>query len=53
MLGDDVGEEESSMCEVSMDEKRLDHVLEFKQLGFVLDESGKDGEELCRKWQVR
>ena len=27
----------------------LEHVLEFKYLGYVLDESGTDGAEYCRK----
>ena len=27
----------------------MEHVLEFKYLGFMLDESGADGTECCRK----
>ena len=36
-------------CEVHVDGMRLEHVSEFKYLGYVLDESGTDGEECSRK----
>ena len=36
-------------CEVHVDGIRIDHVSEFKYLGFILDESGTDGEECSRK----
>ena len=36
-------------CEVHVDGICLEHVLEFKYLGFVLDESGTDGAECSRK----
>ena len=32
-------------CEVHLDGIRLEHVLEFKYLGCILDESGTDGAE--------
>ena len=41
--------EEGLECEVHVDRIRLDHVSEFKYLGCVLDESGADGTECCRK----
>ena len=36
-------------CEVHVDEIHLEHVLEFKYLGCVLDESWTDGAECSRK----
>ena len=36
-------------CEVHVDGIRLDHVSEFKYFGCVLNESGTDGAECCRK----
>ena len=41
--------EEGLECEVHVDGIRLDHVSEFKYFGYVLDESGTDGAECCRK----
>ena len=32
-----------------MNRMRLEHVLEFKYLGFVLDKSGTDEADCCRK----
>ena len=34
--------EQGLECEVSVDEMQLEHVSEFKYLGFVLNESGTD-----------
>ena len=31
-------EEEESICEVSVDERQLEHVSEFRYLGFVLND---------------
>ena len=42
--------EERLQCEVCVDGKRTEHVLEFKYLGFVLDESGTDEAE-CGEWE--
>ena len=36
-------------CEVHEDEIHLEHVSEFKCLGFVLNDSGTNGEESSRK----
>ena len=41
--------EEGLECEVNVDGVRLEHVLEFKNLGCVLDESRTDGAECNRK----
>ena len=41
--------EEGLECEVHIDGIRLEHASEFKYLGFVLDESGRDGAECSRK----
>ena len=41
--------EEALECEVHVDEVRLEHVSEFKYLGCVSDESGKDRAECSRK----
>ena len=41
--------EEGLECEVHVDRIRLEHVLEFKYLRSVLDESGTDGTECSRK----
>ena len=41
--------EEGLECGVPVDEIHLDHGLEFKYLGHVLDESGTDGAECSRK----
>ena len=38
-----LGGEEGSVCEVLLDGIQLKHVLEFKFLVCVLDESGTDG----------
>ena len=35
-------------CDVSVDRVRLEHVLEFKYLGCVLDKSGTDESECSR-----
>ena len=39
--------EEGLESEVHVDRVRLEHVSEFKYLGYVLDEAGTDGAE-CR-----
>ena len=44
-----LGGEEGMECEVRIDEISLEHVSEFKHLGRVLNESGKDEAELSRK----
>ena len=36
-------------CEVHIDGVRLEHVSEFKYLGYVLDKAGTDGSECSRK----
>ena len=41
--------EEGSLCRVTMDERQLEYVKEFKHLRYVLDESGRDGEDCCIK----
>ena len=41
--------EEVLECEVHVDGIRIEHVLEFKYLECVLDESATDGEECIRK----
>ena len=41
--------EEGLECEVHVDGIHLEHVLEFKYLGCVLEESGTDGPEYSRK----
>ena len=41
--------EEGLECEVPVDGIRLEHVSEFKYLGYVLDESGTDGAQCSRK----
>ena len=41
--------EEGLECEIYVDGIRLELVLEFKCLECVLDESGRDGAECCRK----
>ena len=40
-----LGGEEVMECEVCIDRVRLEHILEFKYLGCVLDESGTDADE--------
>ena len=44
-----LGGEEVSGCSFSVDGRRLEHVLEFKYLRVVFDESGTDGTERWRK----
>ena len=41
--------EEGLNCEVHSGGIRLEHVSEFKYLGYVMDESGTDGSECSRK----
>ena len=41
--------EEGLECEVHLDGINLEHVSEFKYLGFVLHKSGTDGAECSRK----
>ena len=41
--------EDGLECQVHVDGIRLEHVSEFKYLGCVLDESGKDEAECSRK----
>ena len=41
--------EEGLECEVHVDRIHLEHISEFKYLGCVLDKSGTDGVECCRK----
>ena len=45
VLNEEVGLE----CEVHVDVIRLEHVLEFQYLGYVLDKSSADGAEFSRK----
>ena len=40
--------EERLECEIHVDGVRLEHVSEFKYLGYVLDEAGTDGAECSR-----
>ena len=40
---------EGLVCEVHVDWIRLEHISEFKYLGYVLDESGTDRAECSRK----
>ena len=44
-----LNEEDGLECEDHVDGIRLEHVSEFKHLRCVLDESGTDGAECCRK----
>ena len=44
-----LGGEEELECEVCVDVIHLEHVLEFKYLGCVLDETGTDEAECSRK----
>ena len=44
-----LGGEEELECEVCIDGIRLEHVYEFKYLRCVLDESGTDEAECCKK----
>ena len=44
--------EEGVECKVSVDRVRLEHVLEFKYLECVLDESGQMRQSFVGKWQV-
>ena len=44
-----LGGEKGLECEVRVDGIRLEHVSEFKYLGYVLDESGADEAECSRK----
>ena len=44
-----LGEEKGSLCDVLVDEIRLEHATQFKYLGCVLDETGKDVAESRRK----
>ena len=44
-----LNEEEGSECDVHVDRIHLEHVLEFKYFGCVLDKSGTDGAECSRK----
>ena len=41
--------DEGLECEVQVDGIHLEHLLEFKYLGCVLDKSGTDGAECSRK----
>ena len=41
--------EDGLECEVHVDGIHLEHVSEFKYLGYVLDECGTDGAECSRK----
>ena len=36
-----LGGEEGSVCEVNVEVRQLEHISEFKELGFVLDGSGQ------------
>ena len=44
-----LGGEDGLECEVYVDEMQLEHALEFKYLGCVLNESGKDKAEFRKK----
>src|SRR5678815_3157944 len=41
--------EDSPQCEVMLDGEQLEQVSEFKYLGYMLDEKGKDDAECSRK----
>src|SRR5678816_2501081 len=41
--------EDSSQCEVMLDDELLEQVSEFKYLGYMLDEKGMDDAECSRK----
>ena len=43
--------EEGLENEVHVDEIHLEHILEFKYLGYVLNKSGTEGEECSRRWE--
>ena len=45
--------EEGLECEVHIDGIRFEHVSEFKYLGCVLNELGRDGEECNRNVPIR
>ena len=44
----ELGEKEGLVCEVTIDETMM-HVSDFKYLEFVLEKSGTDRVECCRK----
>ena len=44
--------EEGLECEAHVDGVRLEHVSEFKYLGYALVESGTDGAESVGRWRV-
>ena len=44
-----LGGEEGLEWKVCVDGMQLDHVLEFKNVGYVLDKSGTDGAECNKK----
>ena len=45
-----LGGEKGLECEVCIDGIHLEHILEFKYLGCVLDKSGTDEAECSRRW---
>ena len=47
-----LGGEEGLECDVCLDGIRLEHVSEFKYLGYVLDELGTDGQSVVGRWRV-
>ena len=48
-----LGREEGFGCEICVDGAQLDQVSEFKYLGCVLNESGRNGAECYRKIMSR
>ena len=51
-----LGREEGFWCEIHVDGTQLEQISEFKYLGCVLNKSGTDDVECCRKvacrWKV-
>ena len=45
-----LGGEEGSICEITVDGRQIEHVSEFKHVGFVLNELSTDGAECY--WKV-
>ena len=44
--------EKGVVCEVVLNGVRLEHVLEFKCFGCVLDESGIDWQSVVGRWRL-
>ena len=45
--GEGGGGGEGLVCEIRVDRRKLEHISEFKYLGFFLDEAGIDEKECC------